>query len=210
MPTGKAVTSIVIALLFSSATFASAISQDTHVAKALTTEEIIVQGKPNISKRIKRGFAAFKARDFAASEKYFKRARKLYELEADNTFFFLSDMWNTNNITGARAESNILDVELRKALAIINYMEGMSQLAQGREESARYSFKRAIKLNPNHFDAHADVALIEIKRGKPKKAVKHIKKLVRVFKKCEGEAACDGVQERLIHVEQMYGNAVAG
>lgn len=208
MPTGKIITCIVAALLFAPVTLASAISLDPQVAKIQVTEEIIVQGKPNISRRVKRGFAAFKARDFAAAEKYFQRARKQYELEAGNTFFFMQDLWNISNVTGARAESTILDVEVRKAIAIINFMEGMSQLAQGHEGSALYSFKRAIKVNPSHFDAHAEVALIQIKHGKAAKAKKHFKKLVRMFNKCRDVETCQGVKERLVQVEQVYGRAV--
>lgn len=207
---GKLIPCIVACALFAPATITNAASLNPDAVETPVTEEIIIQGKANISKRVKRGFAAFKAKDFVAAEKYFKRARNKYNLEASNTFFLISDLWNKSNITGSRSESTIQDIEVRKAIAIISYMEGMSQLAQGRESSALSSFKRAIKVNPNHFDAHADAALIQIKNGKPTKAEKHLKKLVRVLKNCNGKEACKGVKERLVHVEQEYGKAITG
>ena len=207
---GKFVACFVAGALFLPSAYVSAVALDEDSVKAPVTEVIIIQGKANISKRVKKGFSAFRAKDFVAAEKYFKSARNKYDLEADNTFFLISDLWNASNVTGARAESTIQDIEVRKAIAIISYMEGMAQMAQGREISAFHSFKRAIKVNPNHFDAHADLALLQIKRGKPKKAEKHLKKLVRVFENCGGTDACDDVKERLVHVEQAYGSALTG
>ena len=177
-------------------------------------EEIVIQGRRNLSRHIKKGFAAFRDGDFRQAESYFYRVRAGHQLLASLTFQTLSDAWSVNGFTGARGVySTNNDREVRGALAIIHYMEGMSQRAQGENMSARLSFKRALERNAKHFDARADLALIEIENGKPEASVKHIKRLAKELKSCEDadrSDICPAIRERLMQVEIAYGDAVSG
>lgn len=181
--------------------------------RAEIAEEIIVEGRANLSQQVKKGFAAFREGRYEEAEKHFYRVRAGYQLRASQTFEAFSDLWTFSNVTGA---TNVLntpqEMEARKALSIIHYMEGMSRRAQGDAMGARLSFKRAIGVNPTHFDARADLVLIELERGKPKLTEKHIKRLAKDFKKCDADKSadvCSAINDRLLQVEQAYGQAVS-
>lgn len=177
-------------------------------------EEIVVQGRKNLSRQVKRGFEAFHAGEFDKAESYFYRVRAGYQLQASVTFQEFADMWNFANLTGATSVyTSTEDHEVRRALSIIFYMEGMSQRAQGDIMAARRSLKRAYKINPTHFDARADYALIEIERGKLQNAKKQVLRLAKELTECDSDKdpqACEGMEERLWQVESAYGRAVAG
>lgn len=177
-------------------------------------EEIVVQGRKNLSRQVKRGFEAFRAGNFEQAESYFYRVRAGYQLQASVTFQEFADMWNFANLTGATSVyTTTADQEVRKALSIIHYMEGMSQRAQGDLTAARRSFKRAYKMNGKHFDARADYALAEIELGRPHIAAKHVKRLAKELSECSALAitdTCADIKERLWQVEAAYGQAVAG
>lgn len=194
--------------LFTSPTLA----QQEAETETLVDEEIVIQGRRNLSRHIKKGFAAFQDGDFKRAEDYFYRVRAGHQLLASLTFQTLSDAWSVNGFTGARGVySTNNDREVRGALAIIHYMEGMSQRAQGENMSARLSFKRALERNAKHFDARADLALVEIENGQPEASVRHIKRLARELEKCETadrSDICPAIRERLLEVEQAYGRAV--
>ncbi len=177
-------------------------------------EEIVVQGRKNLSRQVKRGFEAFHAGEFEKAESYFYRVRAGYQLQASITFQEFADMWSFANLTGATSVyTTTADQEVKKALSIIHYMEGMSQRAQGDVAAARRSFKRAYKINGHHFDARADYALAEIEMGRPQIAVKHVRRLAKELSKCEAAVnsdTCDAIKERLWQVEAAYGQAIAG
>ncbi len=189
------------------------LADEKATAETPVDEEIVVQGRRNLSRHIKKGFAAFHDGDFKKAESYFYRVRANHQLRASVTFQIISDLWSVQSLTGAHdVYSTNSDRETKKALAIIHYMEGMSQRAQGENMSARLSFKRALERNPRHFDARADLALVEIENGKPDASVKHIKRLVRDLNKCRdaGQSdVCSAIGERLAQVEQAYGFAVS-
>lgn len=208
---------LLIASLFcsfaASATSVDPDDSEAFVQQALTTEEIVVQGRRNLSRNIKKGFAAFRAREFEQAEKYFFRVRSKYELQALITYEAYADMWSPANLTGAIGiTTNNKDWEVRKALSIIHYMEGMSQRAQGNTLAARGSFKRALNMNPTHFDARADLALVEIENGEAERSTKHIKRLAKDLQRCDAAKSadkCGAVKDRLWQVELAYGNALS-
>lgn len=206
--------SVTVSLLIGlyAAPFMATAADEGATGRALAEEEIVIEARRNLSRQIKRGFAAFRAGEFKKAESYFYRVRAGHQLNASITFQEFNDMWSINSVTGAReVYTSHGDAEVRKALAIIHYMEGMSQLGQGETMSARLSFKRAVQMNPRHFDARADLALIEIDRGKALKIEKHIKRLAKDLSKCDTERTaetCAALQERLWQVEAAYGRAL--
>lgn len=200
--------SLVVASMF--APISPLVADDDGASRALAAEEIVIEGRRNLSRQIKNGFAAFRAGDFKKAESYFYRVRAGYQLQASITFQEFGDMWNFSNLTGGvGVYTTTADQEVRRALSIIQYMEGMSQRAQGELASARRSFKRAIKLNPGHFDARADLSLVEIERGERDNAEKHIRRLAKDLGRCPQRAAetCDAIRDRLWQVEAAYGAA---
>lgn len=192
----------------------TAVEEDAALERAVVQEEIVIEAKRNLGRQVQKGFAAFRAGDYEKAESYFYRVRARHQLQASITFQAFNDMWNVNMPTGARdVHSAASDREVRKALAIIYYMEGMSQQAQGEDMSARRSFLRAINMNPQHFDARADLSLVEIARGKTSAAEKHILRLAKDVQSCDAvddAGHCAAVQDRLLQVEMAYGNAVVG
>lgn len=177
-------------------------------------EEIIIQGRRNLSRQVKNGFAAFRDGNFEKAESYFYRVRAGYMLQSEGLFAEFSGIGSFGTFSNVGSVySSTQDHEVRRALAIIMYMEGMSQRGQGRHMSARRSFLNVLRVNPKHFDARADLALIEIERGKAESSVRHIERLARDFGKCDAkryEDTCPAIQERLLEVEQAYGRAVSG
>lgn len=200
-------------LMLSVTTLPLQAQQEAEPEAVEVDEEIVIQGRRNLGPQVKKGFAAFEAGEFKKAESYFYRVRANYQLHASVTFERFADMWGVSALTGARGiHTGTGAAEVRKALAIIFYMEGMSQRAQGELASARRSFGRALEMNPKHFDARADLSLVEIERGKPAAADKHIERLARDFGKCEEPddlASCTAIKERLLQVELAYGEAVS-
>lgn len=187
--------------------------QDSPSADIEVDEEIVIQGRRNLGHQIKKGFAAFNAGEFEKAETYFYRVRAKYQLNASITFQFMTDTWNLTSVTGARdVHTAATDRDARKGISVVFYMEGMSQKAQGELMAARKSFKRALNMNPSHFDARADLALVDIELGKTDLAAKHLKRLTRDMNKCEPEGfyeTCTAIDERLLEVEVAYAQAVA-
>lgn len=177
-------------------------------------EEIIIQGRSNLSRQVKKGFAAFQNGEFKEAESYFYQVRASYMMQSQGPFGQFNSLSFFANWPGNRGlYSSAQDNEIRRALSIILYMEGMSQRAQGRFMSARRSFQNVLRINPKHFDARADLALIEIERDKVGSSVEHIERLAKDLSKCDPERygnVCPGIKERLLQVEDAYGQAVSG
>ncbi len=205
---------LLISSLVAGLSFSTIASAQEEKAETPVEEEIIVEGRRNLSRQVEKGFAAFRAGEFEKAETYFYRVRAFHQLRASQTFEQFQDMWGFANLTGAaNVDTTTQEIHVRKALSIIHYMEGMSQRAQGDAMGARRSFKRAIGVNPTHFDARADLALIEIERGKMPVTEKHIKRLVRDLDRCDADKisdVCAAINDRLLQVEQAYGRAVSG
>ncbi len=174
-------------------------------------EEIIVDGLLHMSKRIGKGFAAFRAGDYAAVEKYFKRVRKFEDFQANYSSDALREFKGNVNMGSFRVDLRFADQEELKVMAILLYMEGLSQALQGETDWAKASFRKAMRYNPKHFDARADYALLEIESGELKKAAKHMEKLTDAWLTCRDKPAgiCDAVGQRLSHVETAYAQAFA-
>ena len=177
--------------------------------ETLFDEEIIVDGPLHMSKRIGKGFAAFRAGDYAAAEKYFKRVRKFEDFQANYNSDALREFKGNVNMGSFRVDLRFSDPEELKVMAVLLYMEGLSQAMQGETEWAKASFRKAMRYNPKHFDARADYALLEIETGGLEKAAKHMEKLTDAWLKCRNVPAgtCEAVGQRLSHVEAAYAQA---
>lgn len=179
-------------------------------------EEIIIEGQPVLPPRIGKGFEAFAAGDFEAAVRYFHGVRRQeFQKKADNFTDFLQSLSPGQNTQMSHVTMDIRksDPWRRQAYAILYYMEGMGQWAQGKTEEAANAFYKALDMNPRHFDARAEYALVQIQLGKPKKAEKHIRRLAKDFRKCnvaEDRETCVAIRERLGQVETAYGDAVSG
>lgn len=206
------ISSLIAGLSFS--TLASAQENQPEQESTQETEEIIIEGRRNLSRQVEKGFTAFREGRFEEAESYFYRVRAVHQLQASQTFEQFADMWSFANLTGAvSVYTTTEEQDVRRALSIIHYMEGMSQRAQGDAMGARRSFKRAIGINPMHFDARADLTLVEIERGKMPVAQKHIKRMVRDLDRCNAEKIgdiCAAINDRLLEVELAYGRAARG
>lgn len=174
-------------------------------------EEITVDGPLHMSQRIGKGFDAFRAGDYAAAEKFFKRVRKFEDFQANYNSDALREFKGNVNMGSFRVDLRFTDQEELKVMAILLYMEGLSQALQGETGWAKASFRKAMRYNPKHFDARADYALLEIESGGLKKAAKHMEKLTDAWLKCRNVPAgtCEAVGQRLSHVETAYAQAFA-
>lgn len=181
-------------------------------------EEIVVEGQRKLPPKVGKGFEAFAAGDFKAAVRYFHSIRRdEFRRKADNFTDWLNMAPNTirgnGRMSGKHLDIRTSDPWRRQAYAILYYMEGMSKWAQGETEGAAISFRKALEMNPRHFDARAEFALVQIQLGEPKKAEKHIRRLAKDFRKCdaaEDEELCSVLRERLGQVEIAYGDAVSG
>lgn len=178
-------------------------------------EEIIVEGKRALVPRLRRGFEAFDAGEFKVAEQYFRGIRlSEFQRKADNFTDWLNMLSPGENtrMSGKHLDIRSSDPWRRQAYAILYYMEGMAQLAQGETKSARITLKKAIRMDPRHFDARADYALLLIQGSEPKKAEKHIERLDKLFRKCRDvpEGTCAAIEQRLWQVEVAYGKALSG
>lgn len=178
---------------------------------AVFDEEIIVDGPYHMSKRIGKGFAAFEAGDYAAAEKYFRRVRKFEKFQANYNQDALREFKGNFNLSSFRVDLQTSDLEELKVIAVLHYMEGLSQALQGETEWAKANFRKAMRFNPKHFDARADYALLEIETGGLEKAAKHLEKLTDEWLGCRDNPAgtCEAVGQRLSHVETAYAQAFA-
>ena len=205
---------LLISSLIAGLSFSTVASAQEDTGETVVDEEIVIEGRRNLSRQVEKGFTAFREGRFEEAETYFYRVRAGYQLQASQTFEQFADLWSFANLTGATSVyTTTSDYEVRRALAIVHYMEGMSQRAQGDFMGARRSLKRAISVNPGHFDARADLALIEIERGKAPVTEKHIKRLAKDLNRCDANKVadvCAAINNRLLEVEQAYGRAVSG
>lgn len=204
---------LIVSMILGISAAAPAMSAEEIAEQPIVEEEIIIQGRRNLSRHLKNGFAAFREGNFKKAESYFYRSRVGNAAFASDPDGMLRNLSYATIYGPDRLFSSTQHHEFRRANSIIYYMEGMSQLAQGRHMSARRSFMNALGTNPKHFDARADLALIEIKRGKFEVSATHIKRLAKDFSKCDAERyaeICPAIGERLLEVEQAYGLAVSG
>ena len=191
--------------------------QDTGIEaaeKRLDTafdEEIIVDGPLHMSKRIGKGFAAFRAGDYAAAEKHFRRVRNIEKFQANYSNDVLREFVGNTNMSSFRVDLRFSDQQELEVMAILYYMEGLSQALQGETKWAKASFRKAMRFNPRHFDARADYALLEIETGGLKKAAEHLEKLTDTWLNCRDvpEGTCEAISQRLSHVETAYAQAFA-
>lgn len=198
--------------------FVSAQEAEPKQAEPEVDEEIIIEGQPVMPPRVGKGFEAFAAGDFEAAVRYFHGIRRFeFQRKADNFTDWLNAAPNAiranGRLSGKHLDIRTSDPWRRQAYAILYYMEGMSKWAQGETEGAAIAFRKALEMNPRHFDARADFALAQIEMGKPKKAEKHIRRLAKDFRKCdvaEDRDTCIAIRQRLGQVEMAYGNAVVG
>lgn len=179
-------------------------------------EEIVVEGKTNFGVKLERGFEAFRAGDFETAAAYFKSVRlQEFRNKSDGFAVALQFMQDGRYPRASYGATNFRknDIWRRQAYAILYYMEGMSKRGMGEISEASTALLRALDMNPKHFDARADYALVKIELGEPNKAKKHLKRLRKDLRKCDEEkdaAHCMAIQERLQQVEFAYDNAVAG
>ncbi len=174
-------------------------------------EEIIVDGPLHMSKRIGKGFAAFSAGDYATAEKQFRRVRKLEKFQANYNTDVLRQFKGVSNMGSVRVDLRFSDQKELEVIAVLYYMEGLSQALQGEIKWAKANFRKAMRFNPKHFDARADYALLEIETGGFDKAAKHLNKLTDAWLGCRDVPAgtCTAIGQRLSHVETAFSQAAA-
>lgn len=180
--------------------------------------EIVVEAERILNRSLKRGFDAFRSGSFEVARAYFQSVRRdEFRRKGDNFTDWLNMAPNAirgnGRMSGKHLAIRTSDPWRQQAYAILYYMEGMSELAQGETASASRSFKMALDMNPRHFDARADYALTQISLEKPKKAEKHIKRLAKDLRKCDAndeQELCASIKQRLQQVEVAYGDAISG
>lgn len=184
---------------------------EKRMESAIFDEEIIVDGPLHMSRRIGKGFAAFRAGDYAAAEKHFRRVRNIEKFQANFNNDVLREFVGNTNMSSFRVDLRSSDQQELEVIAILYYMEGLSQALRGEIKWAKTSFRKAMRYNPRHFDARADYALLEIETGGLKKAAKHLEKLTDTWLGCRDVPAgtCEAVGQRLSHVEAAYAQAFA-
>ena len=194
-------------------------AQDEQAARddKKPTEEIIVEGDRALPRQVANGFAAFHAGDFEKAADYFNAIR-LQEFRNKADLFAELIRFSPDGFYARPSHASVdfrkSDPWRRQAYAILYYMEGMSKRALGESNSASRSFKLALDMNPKHFDARVDYALVQIELGEPKKAEKHIRRLAKDLRKCDPQKddgqKCLAIRQRLMQVELAYGDAVTG
>ncbi len=73
--------------------------------------------------------------------------------------------------------------------AAIVYVRGIAQARQGKFAQAAGAMREAMRINSKFFDAYADLALIQMLRGRPDLARRQLKPMAKLISKCDYNCA---------------------
>ncbi len=166
-------------------------------AQASQDEDIVIPAKKQ-GRLWLEGLEAFKAGRYAEAE------AKLYTLEQRVE-------------TVARSEAQLLEELTRESHnfiftvdripddgAAIVYVRGIAQARQGKLDLAAGAMRETMRINSKFFDAYADLALIQMLRGRPDLAQRQLKPMAKLISKCVYN--CAEKQARYERVRELAEN----
>ncbi len=163
-------------------------------------DEIIVEADPylkNLKGRLADAFGAFRAGDYVAAEQ---------------EFLALKDTVSRNYLRmavgsgGFSIESRIVIDAIHKDEGIIFYMYGLSLARQSKFEDAMDPLRKAWRINPRHYQARLDYALVSVLADKPRKAKWQLIKVRGRARKCDNE--CPDFAASVARLETLYAEAM--
>ncbi len=192
--------------------------------QARESEEIVITGKRSrdgLLGRLDDGFAAFKSGDYAKAEYHFQFLSSLEETHIRSQNFFLTTLVSDrarnsgsdggisgvqSGFNGARlaethgigtTKKDLKPAKVRITRAHLIYMQGISEARQEKYKEALISLRRTLKVDPNHYDARVDIALLQAMKGDIRAARKNLLRLAEIVEYCDRKGIACGYEGNL-------------
>ncbi len=146
------------------------------------SDEIVVPGvKP--PRLWLEGLEAFKAGRYAEAEEKLYTLEQRVELGARSEALLLEEL--TVQAESGKRQNFILTVDqIPDEGAAIVYVRGIAQARQGKLDLAAGAMRETMRIDSKFFDAYADLALIQVLRGRPDLARRQLKPMAKLISKC--------------------------
>lgn len=154
-------------------------------------KEIVVTAERQ-NKRWLEGLEAFRAGRYAEAEEKLRVLEQRVESVARFEALLLSGFSSDFVFT--------IDRIPNEGAAIV-YLRGVAQARQGKLNIAAGAMKEALRIDSKFYDAYVDLALIEVLRGRPHAARRHLKPMAKLLKKCDYN--CEEKQARYNRVQEV-------
>jgi tetratricopeptide (TPR) repeat protein len=178
---------LMFALLVAAQAPPETVAAEPPSAQASQDEDIVIPAKKQ-GRLWLEGLEAFKAGRYAEAEAKLYTLEQRVELGARSEALLLEEL--TVQPQSGKRQNFILTVDqIPDEGAAIVYVRGIAQARQGKLAQAAGAMRETMRIDSKFFDAYADLALIQVLRGRPDLARRQLKPMAKLISKCDYNCA---------------------